>query len=232
MTSRIPPAAQNVPWIYNGLKTNLQRCPDQLLTSPPKPVSTLPCLLLAPSPGQGIFWPSSNLGHVIPFLNPLTQPKFLDTGLSSQIWLVYYDTIPSLGAKSISASVQRGSCSFVMAPDGVFGVFPFSAPHMGQLLQCAVGHQGSRYLHSWEAPGPGPDHHHGGCADLQRWVSLKPWGPAQLPALECTHTLILSLGECTPWDFPILALNDFPSYLLGKGEEKPFSTGSKMCLAC
>ncbi|XP_043327106.1 large neutral amino acids transporter small subunit 2 isoform X2 [Cervus canadensis] len=39
---------------------------------------------------------------------------------------------------------------------------------MGQLLQCAVGHPGSRHLHSWEAPGPGPDHHHGDCTDLQR----------------------------------------------------------------
>ncbi|XP_031217521.1 large neutral amino acids transporter small subunit 2 isoform X3 [Mastomys coucha] len=39
---------------------------------------------------------------------------------------------------------------------------------MGQLLQCPMGHSGSRYLHSWEAPGPGSDHHHGGCADMQR----------------------------------------------------------------
>uniref|UniRef100_A0A8C6CM00 Solute carrier family 7 member 8 n=1 Tax=Moschus moschiferus TaxID=68415 RepID=A0A8C6CM00_MOSMO len=39
---------------------------------------------------------------------------------------------------------------------------------MDQLLQCAVGHPGSRHLHSWEAPGPGPDHHHGSCTDLQR----------------------------------------------------------------
>ncbi|XP_011243416.1 large neutral amino acids transporter small subunit 2 isoform X2 [Mus musculus] len=39
---------------------------------------------------------------------------------------------------------------------------------MGQLLQCPMGHPGSRYLHSWEAPGPGSDHHHGYCADMQR----------------------------------------------------------------
>ncbi|XP_021551086.1 large neutral amino acids transporter small subunit 2 isoform X2 [Neomonachus schauinslandi] len=39
---------------------------------------------------------------------------------------------------------------------------------MGQLCQCAVGHPGSRHFHSWEAPGPGPDHHHGSCPDLQR----------------------------------------------------------------
>uniref|UniRef100_A0A8I3MNR6 Solute carrier family 7 member 8 n=2 Tax=Canis lupus familiaris TaxID=9615 RepID=A0A8I3MNR6_CANLF len=47
-----------------------------------------------------------------------------------------------------------------------------SAPHMGQLCQCAVGHPGSRHFHSWEAPGPGPDHHHGSCTDLQRRVFL------------------------------------------------------------
>ncbi|XP_011371104.1 large neutral amino acids transporter small subunit 2 isoform X2 [Pteropus vampyrus] len=39
---------------------------------------------------------------------------------------------------------------------------------MGQLFQCAVGHPGSRHFHSREAPGPGPDHHHGGRTDLQR----------------------------------------------------------------
>ncbi|XP_058396948.1 large neutral amino acids transporter small subunit 2 isoform X3 [Diceros bicornis minor] len=39
---------------------------------------------------------------------------------------------------------------------------------MGQLFQRAVGHPSSRHFHSWEAPGPGPDHHHGGCTDLQR----------------------------------------------------------------
>uniref|UniRef100_A0A2K6T2H4 Solute carrier family 7 member 8 n=1 Tax=Saimiri boliviensis boliviensis TaxID=39432 RepID=A0A2K6T2H4_SAIBB len=39
---------------------------------------------------------------------------------------------------------------------------------MGQLFQCAVGHPGSRHLHSWEAPGLGPDNHHGDCTDMQR----------------------------------------------------------------
>ncbi|XP_037690477.1 large neutral amino acids transporter small subunit 2 isoform X3 [Choloepus didactylus] len=39
---------------------------------------------------------------------------------------------------------------------------------MGQLFQCAMGHPGSGHLHSWEAPGPGPDHHHGDCTGLQR----------------------------------------------------------------
>nr|XP_045010401.1 large neutral amino acids transporter small subunit 2 isoform X2 [Jaculus jaculus] len=39
---------------------------------------------------------------------------------------------------------------------------------MGQLLQCEVGHPSSRHLHSWETPGPGPDYHHGYCADMQR----------------------------------------------------------------
>ncbi|XP_037358962.1 large neutral amino acids transporter small subunit 2 isoform X2 [Talpa occidentalis] len=39
---------------------------------------------------------------------------------------------------------------------------------MGQLLQCAVGHPGSRHIHRWEAPGPRSHHHHGGCTDLQR----------------------------------------------------------------
>ncbi|XP_060031320.1 large neutral amino acids transporter small subunit 2 isoform X2 [Erinaceus europaeus] len=39
---------------------------------------------------------------------------------------------------------------------------------MGQLLQRAVGHTGSRHFHSWEAPGSRPHHHHGIRADLQR----------------------------------------------------------------
>nr|BAE89955.1 unnamed protein product [Macaca fascicularis] len=43
---------------------------------------------------------------------------------------------------------------------------------MGQLFQCAVGHPGSRRLHSWEAPGLGPDYHHGDCTDLQRRILL------------------------------------------------------------
>nr|XP_023395844.1 large neutral amino acids transporter small subunit 2 isoform X2 [Loxodonta africana] len=39
---------------------------------------------------------------------------------------------------------------------------------MGQLFQCTMGHPSSRHLHRWEAPGPGPDHHHGDGAGMQR----------------------------------------------------------------
>lgn len=73
-------------------------------------------------------------------------------------WLTYYSLI--IRTEKVAAFVQTNR-EALMALRICFRVCHCSAPHMGQLLQCAVGHPGSRHLHSWQAPGPGPDHHHG-----------------------------------------------------------------------
>ena len=99
------------------------------------------------------------------------------------------------GARSVSTSVPRDSYSLLMALRVCLGSVVFSAPHMGQLFECAVGHPGSRRFHSWQAPGPGPDHHHGSCTDLQRWVSSDLASPCVCPPPP------LSLDACTFWDF-------------------------------
>lgn len=45
-----------------------------------------------------------------------------------------------------------------------------SAAHMGELLQCEMGHQGAGHIHRRQAAGPRPHHHHGHRADLQGWA--------------------------------------------------------------
>ena len=128
--------------------------------------------------------------HLEPHL--LTPPKFQMMVMSLQhFWLTYYSLI--IRTKERCYFCPEGSGILLMALMICLGVCHCSAPHMGQLLQCAVGHPGSRHLHSWEAPGPGSDHHHGDCTDLQRWVSSERANPCMYThpctVFGCAHNL-------------------------------------------
>jgi len=154
----------------------------------PKSVPTLPCLLLTSKPEQGMFWASNP--HLEPHL--LTPPKFQMLVMSLRhFWLACYSLI--IRTEECCCFCPEGSSSLLMALRMCLGVCHCSAPHMDQLLQCAVGHPGSRRLHSWQAPGPGPDHHHGSCTDLQRWVSSEHANPCVYThprtVCGCVHSL-------------------------------------------
>ena len=128
--------------------------------------------------------------HLEPHL--LTPPKFQMLVMSLQhFWLAYYSLI--IRTEERCCFCPEGSSSLLMALRLCLGVCHCSAPHMDQLLQCAVGHPGSRHLHSWQAPGPGPDHHHGSCTDLQRWVSSEHANPCMYThprtVPRCVHNL-------------------------------------------
>ncbi|KAG5841620.1 hypothetical protein ANANG_G00168570 [Anguilla anguilla] len=93
-------------------------------------------------------------------------------GLALIVWIVT-GVITAIGAlcyAELGVTIPKSGGDYSYVKD-IFGGLA-GAVDLGELLQCAVGHEGAGRLHGRKAAGSGAHHRHGNCAGLQRPVLL------------------------------------------------------------